>query len=131
LTITFKVFSQFLLLVSFFLPLKVLILLSSEDIPAYLASWGDLIGGKFALIVTLSLISLAAYILQLFFGNAADRNADVISRVMLARNKRLFLQYSDYDFSLDIFYRYSKSISSLVFYFFGVVATFWLDIRYF
>ncbi|MFJ3108937.1 hypothetical protein [Pseudomonas putida] len=111
--------SQLSLLLTFFLPLKVIILLGSNGIPHYYPeSWHSL--GHSKLVVALS---CAAGVFYLLYGVAehtikfcAERGA----KRMLEKSQKITLFHDQEEISSRAYQRYVQSLASLIFIFFAI-----------
>lgn len=107
-------FSQITSLLAFFLPLKIVILLGSENIPHYFPlSWADL--NRDILIAALSIATVCFYILFLVSQNAISRVTDQATSKVLSRNRKIELFHNQQSVANSAYKRYSRALAGLIF----------------
>lgn len=122
--------SNISLTVSFFLPLKVIILLGSNGVPGYFKRvFGDI--EKYPLIVSLSFAAVGFYALYAIFDLAANKCVASGSRRLLAKSKKIALFENEAEVAQNLYGKLCSTVCSLVFLFAGFVIIFFLDLYVF
>ncbi|ARS51759.1 hypothetical protein [Kushneria konosiri] len=106
--------SQVSRIVSYFLPLKIIILVSSGHVPGYFPAF--LSGVEInELIVLLSLATAGAYIMHLLLEKASEKTVALGSNLVLEKNKKIALFEKQQDIAKASYQRYVKSLANLFF----------------
>ena len=106
--------SQFFLLVAFFLPLKVLILIGRPDIPAYFPqAWQTV--ERDNLIITLTAGTAGFYLLHLLAEKIIVLFSKKGANRLLEKSKKIGIFKNQNDIAIRAYHRYSRSLASLVF----------------
>jgi hypothetical protein len=108
------VFSQFFLLVGFLLPLKVVLLLGSEQVPHYFPVFLKDIGRDW-LIIVLSFASVVFYSLHLFAASVVEQFSVFGAKRLLEKSKKMTIFEGQEEIAFKGFQRYSQSLASLFF----------------
>lgn len=109
-----SVFSQFFLLIGFLLPLKVVLLLGSENVPVYFPTiFHDF--GRDGLVLFLSLASVAFYLLHLVTARLVDTTAASASTRLLARSKKMAIFENQQEIAAKGYQRFSQSLAAVSF----------------
>lgn len=120
------VLSQLALLIAFFLPLKVILLLGSDRIPRYFPE-AFISFDRNWLIVALSSAALVFY----FFHLLAERISILVTSVgankLLARNRKMVMFDKQDLIASRAYQRYSQALASLVFVFIFLPLLWWLN----
>jgi len=112
--------SQIALLLAFFLPLKVVILLGSPGIPSYFpAAWQAL--ERSPLVIFLSLGAVVFYLLYLIADKVIVFYAEKGAMELLMRSQKVNLFKNQNEIAIRAYHRYSRSLSALVFTGFALV----------
>ena len=106
--------SQISMLLAFFLPLKVLLLLGSTDIPGY---FRDLYGeiGRNELVVVLASGSAVFYLIFLFAERLVILFTRRASSILLDKSRKITLFHNQAELASRTYGRYSRSLAGLVF----------------
>jgi hypothetical protein len=106
--------SQISMLLAFFLPLKVLLLLGSTDIPGY---FRDLYGeiGRNELVVVLASGSAIFYLIFLFAERLVILFTRRASSTLLDKSRKITLFHNQAELASRTYGRYSRSLAGLVF----------------
>lgn len=102
------------MLISFFLPLKVIILLGSDGVPSYFPQIMLLVE-RDALVLGLSLVSVCAYICHLLCEKALDYVAVSGSTAILDKNEKIVIFERQQELAEKTYQKYVKSLSSFFF----------------
>jgi len=108
------VFSQFFLLVGFLLPLKVVLLLGSEQVPHYFPVFLKDIGRDW-LIIVLSFASVVFYSLHLLAASVVEQFSALGAKRLLEKSKKMTIFEGQEEIAFKGFQRYSQSLASLAF----------------
>ncbi|MDT0500566.1 MULTISPECIES: hypothetical protein [unclassified Halomonas] len=107
----FSLFSQFTLMLAFFLPLKVIILIGSTGIPKYFPpSWASL--DRNSLVIMLSVSAVAFYLLHLVAERGVDIFADSGARTLVARSRKMTLFAGQEEFAKSVYQRMSRILAA-------------------
>lgn len=106
--------SQFFLLAGFLLPLKVVLLLGSESVPAYFPEFMHDFG-RDGLVLLLSIASVLFYLGHLVTGKLVDRFAILGGKRLLSRSKKLAIFENQEDIASKGYQRYTQSLAALCF----------------
>lgn len=107
----FSLFSQFALLLAFFLPLKVIILIGSTGIPRYFPqSWASL--DRDSLVIMLSASAVVFYLLHLVAERGVDIFADSGARTLVARSRKMTLFAGQEEFAKSVYQRMSRILAA-------------------
>ncbi|WP_208854108.1 DUF308 domain-containing protein [Thioalkalivibrio sp. ALJ1] len=121
----FTLVSQLSMLLAFFLPLKVIILLGSDGIPRYFPPAFEQFDRN-ALIVWLSIATVAFYALYLLAERIVEFGGEWGSRSLLARSRKMVLfEYQD-ELAARAYKRHAEVIAGAVFLLLAVAVLFWL-----
>lgn len=108
-------FSQFFMLISSVMPLKVIMLLGSESVPKYLPySWQLL--GRDTLIVYFALSALLFYLLHLLSERIMGIYALKGSNIILKNNQKVVLFEKQDIFAQNAYTKQSKSLANIIFF---------------
>jgi hypothetical protein len=106
--------SQLSILLAFFLPLKVIILLGSSGIPHYFPeSWQSL--GRDQLVAILSFTAAGFYLLNLLAEKILALMAGIGAKCLLDRSQKITLFPNQDAIVISAYLRYSQSLAGLVF----------------
>ena len=112
--------SQVSVILAFFLPLKIIILLGSEGIPRYFPqSWAAY--DRDQLVIYLCLAMILFYLLHHVAEKAIGFYSDLGARTMLTRTGKLLLFANQEEKAISAYVKYSESLAALVFIFLGMV----------
>ncbi|MBO0368803.1 hypothetical protein GIB23_17105 [Pseudomonas putida] len=112
--IALTLLSQLSLLLTFFLPLKVIILLSSNGIPHYFPqSWHNL--GHSRLVIALSSAAVIAYLVYFISEQAIRLCAERGAKKILARNQKITLFNDQDDIASRAYQRFVRSLAAFIF----------------
>jgi len=118
--------SQVLLLLAFFIPLKVVILIGSDGIPRYFPE--SLVSyGKEGLIITLAALSVVLYIIYIIADRLVYLLADAGARALLDRSNKLVMYANQEEIARQLFQRFLVMISSLFFSFFALAGIWFIN----
>lgn len=107
----FSLFSQFTLMLAFFLPLKVIILIGSTGIPKYFPqSWASL--DRDSLVIMLSVSAVVFYLLHLVAERGVDTFADSGARTLVARSRKMTLFAGQEEFAKSVYQRMSRILAA-------------------
>ncbi|NHC11225.1 hypothetical protein [Stutzerimonas degradans] len=113
-SIAATVLAQLFLLVGFLLPLKVVLLLGSDHVPAYfpafLREWG-----RDWLIVILSAASVLFYLMHLLFGKLVETSSLAASGRLLLKSKKIALFDNQDEIASKGYQRYTQSLAGVCF----------------
>ncbi|RRW46126.1 hypothetical protein EGJ52_06245 [Pseudomonas luteola] len=115
-TVIATVFGQFFLIAGYLLPLKILIILGSDNIPRYFPEVFHSISKEYAVSI-LGLVTLLFYFLNWTSEKIIERSAYLGSAKLLEKSKKILISDSQIEMALKGFQRYSQSIASLGFLF--------------
>lgn len=117
--------SQVTLLLAFFLPLKVVVLLGSSGMPRYFPDSWQLLD-RDMLILFLSAATVVFYLTHLFAENLIGRLTSYGASRLLQRSQKLALFENQEDIATKAYLRYSSALSGAVFGVLAVGVLFWL-----
>jgi len=123
--VVMTIVSQVTLLLAFFLPLKVVVLLGSSGMPRYFPSSWQLLDRDF-LILTLSAATVVFYLAHIFIENLINRITAYGSSQLLLRSQKLVLFENQADMAAKAYLRYSRALSGVVFSGLAMVVLFFL-----
>ncbi len=123
--VLFTLVSQLSMLLAFFLPLKVIILLGSDGIPRYFPPAFEQFD-RDALIVWLSIATVAFYALYLVAERIVEFGGERGSRALLARSRKMVLFENQDELAARAYKRHAEVIAGAVFLLLAVVVLFWL-----
>ena len=121
----FTLVSQLSMLLAFFLPLKVLILLGSDRIPRYFPPAFEQFD-RDALIVWLSAATVAFYVLYLVAERVITFGADRGARTLLARSRKMVLFENQDEIAARAYKNHSEVIAGAVFLILVMIVLVWL-----
>jgi hypothetical protein len=109
-----SVLSQFFLLTGFLLPLKVVLLLGSDSVPAYFPpAFHDF--GRDGLVLVLSAASVGFYMMHLLTAKLVDKAAFSASNCLLARSRKMAIFENQQEIATKGYQRYSQSLATVSF----------------
>jgi len=112
--------SQLSVLLAFFLPLKVIILLGSPDIPQYFpTSWRAF--DRDYLVVAFSLAAIVFYLLHLFAERMISSFSELGAATILDKNNKMVLFENQEVISVGAYQRYVRSLAGIVFIGFSLI----------
>lgn len=110
----FTLLSQLALLLAFFLPLKVLILLGSSVVPSYFpGTWRQV--GLENLVIFLSAGAVGFYLIYLTTDKAINFFVERGARSLLEKSHKIVLFKNDGEIAIRAYHRFSRSLAGLVF----------------
>ncbi|WP_146232430.1 MULTISPECIES: hypothetical protein [unclassified Pseudomonas] len=113
------IFSQLLLLLAFFLPLKAIIVLSSGGIPSYFPEFLKAYAQD-TVVIWLSLSSLVAFAAHLTFELVATKITAAGARLLIIRTKKIVL-FDNQDFiAVNAYSKFTRGLSELLFFLISV-----------
>jgi hypothetical protein len=114
--------SQISLLLTFFLPLKVIILLGSPGIPQYFpASWQSL--DRDYLVISLAASAVGFYLMYLFAERLTSFCSAQGARRLIVKSKKITLFHNQDELALWAYQRYTHSLAGAVFVSLALIAT--------
>jgi hypothetical protein len=114
--------SQVSLLLAFFLPLKVIILLGSPGIPRYFpSSWQSL--DRNYLVISLAASAAGFYLLYLLAERLIIYGSELGARHLLENSKKITLFQNQDELALRAYQRYARSLAGTVFVGLALIAT--------
>ncbi len=119
------ILSQMTLLLAFFLPLKVVVLLGSTGMPRYFPSSWQVFDRDF-LILLLSAAAFVFYVLHLLSENLIGRLTNYGASQLLLSSQKLILFENQDEVAAKAYSRYSSALSGAVFAVLAIVVLFWL-----
>jgi hypothetical protein len=112
--ISFALVSQVAMVLSFFLPLKVIILLGSPKIPSFFPpSWQEM--DRNFLVTCFTAGALVAYVLHLFSDSVVRKSAMRGGKMLLVKNNKLNLFPNQSRITSGAHERYSRVIAALIY----------------
>ncbi|WP_018878724.1 hypothetical protein [Thioalkalivibrio sp. ALE28] len=121
----FTLVSQLSMLLAFFLPLKVIILLGSDGIPRYFPPAFEQFD-RDALIVWLSAATVAFYGLYLLAERVVDLGGERGSQTLLTRSRKMVLFENQDELAARAYKRHAEVMAGGVFLLLAVAILFWL-----
>ncbi|WP_019591832.1 phosphotransferase [Thioalkalivibrio sp. ALE20] len=121
----FTLVSQLSMLLAFFLPLKVIILLGSDGIPRYFPPAFEQFD-RDALIVSLSAATIAFYGLYLLAERIVEFGGERGSKTLLARSRKMVLFENQDELAARAYKRHAEVIAGSAFLLLALVILFWL-----
>lgn len=119
--IALTIVSQFSAILASFLPLKVIILLGSENVPRYIPDFLA-VYGKDILVVAFSIATLLFFLTHLLFEKIIGWFTRRATIQLLTRSQKLFLFENQDEVAKSAYLRFSRSVSGLALYFLGVLS---------
>ncbi|TFY90820.1 hypothetical protein DYL59_07505 [Pseudomonas kairouanensis] len=106
--------AQVLLILTFFLPIKIVVLLGSDTVPAYLPPWLQGVQ-KNALIVGLSVLTVLLYALHLGAGIVVNRYARAGARALINQGENASVLAAQLPLATRVFSRFTRGLSDASF----------------
>ncbi len=123
--VLFTLVSQLSMLLAFFLPLKVIILLGSDGIPRYFPPGFEQFD-RDALIVSLSAATIAFYGLYLLAERIVEFGGERGSKTLLARSRKMVLFENQDELAARAYKRHAEVIAGSAFLLLALGILFWL-----
>ncbi|WP_018947723.1 hypothetical protein [Thioalkalivibrio sp. AKL17] len=121
----FTLVSQLSMLLAFFLPLKVIILLGSDGIPRYFPPAFEQVD-RDQLIISLSVATILFYLLYLGSERLVEWGAERGAARLLARGRKMVLFEGQDEMARRSYKRYASALAGGIFVFLAVVLLVWL-----
>lgn len=118
--------SQISLLTAYFLPLKVIILISSSSVPQYFPNSWIAFGHK-NLVIALSIATIFFYLLHVASEAIISYQSKMGAQHLINKSQKILLFSNQNDLALQCYQRYSKSLAALIFILSSVVLMAWID----
>lgn len=126
LIVTFSIASQLLLLLAFFLPLKVVILIGSEGVPWYFPSYLS-VYGKEQLIFVLAAAAIVFYAFYMLSEKLVFFLSENGAQSLLSKSDKLVIFANQDEMARQFFQRYTGIISAFIFSFLAFLGIAFID----
>ncbi|MBB4865105.1 hypothetical protein HNP46_003981 [Pseudomonas nitritireducens] len=113
-SISATLLSQVSLLLAYFLPLKVIILISSNRVPHYFPDELKAVGHS-NLVMALSVATLLFYALNIISEKIVAKSSDAGARRLISRSNKILLFNNQDEIATQAYQRYSRSVAALLF----------------
>ncbi|WP_146256302.1 hypothetical protein [Pseudomonas sp. LLC-1] len=118
--------SQTSLLIAYFLPLKVIILISSSSIPQYFPDSWIAFGHK-NLVIALSIATVLFYFLHIISESIISHQSEKGAQRLITKSQKILLFSNQNDLAFQCYQRYSKGLAALIFILSSIALMAWVD----
>jgi hypothetical protein len=122
--IFFSLIGNIAKIISFFLPLKIVILLGSDGIPRYFSSTLFKVD-RDLLIIWFCAATVCFFLLGLLAKKLVNLTSNLVASKLLAKNQKITLFVSQKDLAISTYSHYSSVVASSIFVFLVLLAVFW------